>query len=451
MYEKSLRVSILPYKPTTTVERGPHGKYILSGPVGNIFNALVQALRFNYSIDLPREVTTGSPQPDGSWTGCMGMLHRNESDLAMGPFFPASERLEIALPSTVLYVDELRILAGRTASQETSVFGYILAFDWMVWMFLSFALVTVGVVTALFTSLHAATAGYRSSFVQNIGDALWMYVENLFLEASARVPKRAGPRLLSAVWWLAVVVLMNAFCGHMRACLMIKSEVEKIESARHLVRRPQTVPHMWLGTSYVAMVADSTNPHLRQIGRVVRERRTAVPVSVLYGERLLRRVTQGDAAIISDGTSLTFQVTSVCRGFVGAEFYFAREGVVSHPLNSFARKDIDPLILGDINRVIRRLVEAGLVNFWLERAKGDVTRCGGSSAETEQASPLALGDVFSVFVLWLACVGISCLAFIAEACTQCAEKTPNKHVHKAADRGRPRWHRRGIRRLRNAY
>ncbi|KAH9384988.1 hypothetical protein HPB48_027024 [Haemaphysalis longicornis] len=158
---------------------------------------------------------------------------------------------------------------------------------------------------------------------------------------------------------------------------MIKSEVEKIESARHLVRKPQTVPHMWLGTSYVAMVAvsttqirlqfgtrqynklepvtppiqDSTNPHLRQIGRVVRERRTAVPVSVLYGERLLRRVTQGDAAIISDGTSLTFQVTSVCRGFVGAEFYFAREGVVSHPLNSFARKDIDPLVLGDINRV----------------------------------------------------------------------------------------------------
>ncbi|KAH9363672.1 hypothetical protein HPB48_000833 [Haemaphysalis longicornis] len=144
---------------------------------------------------------------------------------------------------------------------------------------------------------------------------------------------------------------MNAFCGHMRACLMIRSEVEKIESVQQLVKRPHTTPHMWLGTSYVAMVEHSTNPDLQQIGRVVRERGTAVPASALYGEPLLRRVVQGRAAVISDGTSLAFRVSSVCQAFAGAEFYLAREGVVSHPLNSFARKDIDPLIFKDINKV----------------------------------------------------------------------------------------------------
>lgn len=147
---------------------------------------------------------------------------------------------------------------------------------------------------------------------------------------------------------------MNAFCGHMRACLMIKAEVEKIESVQHLVRRPHVVPHMWLGTSYVSMVAGSNNPHLRQIGRVIHKRRTAVPASVLYGDSLLRQVTRGRAAIISDGISLTFRVTSVCRAFVGAEFYFAREGVVSHSLNSLARKDIDPVMFRDINKVCVR-------------------------------------------------------------------------------------------------
>ncbi|XP_077546771.1 putative glutamate receptor [Haemaphysalis longicornis] len=416
--------------------------------MGNIFNALAQKLRFNYSIALPREVTTGSPQPDGSWTGSMGMLHRNESDLALGPFFPATERLGIAKPCAMVYVEELRILAGRTASQETSVFGYILAFDWMVWMFLSVALVTVSVLTALFTSLHAAKAGHRSSFVRNIGAALWMYLENLFLEASPHVPKLAGPRFLSAVWWIAVVVLMNAFCGHMRACLMIKPEVEKIESAHHLVRRPHVVPHMWLGTSYVSMVSGSSNPDLRQIGRTIRERRTAVPTSVLYGESLLRQVTRGRAAIISDSMSLTFRVTAVCQAFVGAEFYLAREGVVSHPLNSLARKDIDPVMFKDINKGIQRLLEAGLIDLWFSRAKGDVGRCRGSSTsgEPDLASPLALTDVFGVFVLWMACIGISCLFFVAETCARCAQKTACHLAPKPADRGRHTWHERGIRR-----
>ncbi|XP_042143019.1 probable glutamate receptor [Ixodes scapularis] len=108
------------------------GEYVLSGPLGNIFNSLVAVLRFNYTIAVPREVTTGSPQPDGTWTGSMGMLFRNESDLAMGPFFPAEERLEFANPTTVFYHEELRILAGRKHAQDSNVFGYVLAFDWMV-------------------------------------------------------------------------------------------------------------------------------------------------------------------------------------------------------------------------------------------------------------------------------------------------------------------------------
>ncbi|KAH7958486.1 hypothetical protein HPB49_001998 [Dermacentor silvarum] len=136
----TLFIFVSQYSPHTNLERGADDKYTLNGTVGNIFNALVQALHFNkftilqlrsYTIALPPEVTTGSPQADGSWTGCMGMLHRNESDLAMGPFFPASERLEIAKPSTVFYMEDLRILGGRKTAQESSVFGYIMAFDWM--------------------------------------------------------------------------------------------------------------------------------------------------------------------------------------------------------------------------------------------------------------------------------------------------------------------------------
>ncbi|KAL1440223.1 hypothetical protein MTO96_009531 [Rhipicephalus appendiculatus] len=305
-----------------------------------------------------------------------------ESDLAMGPFFPASERLEIAQPSTVFYMEELRILAGRETSQQSS--------------------------------------------------------------PTAEPAQGGAQRLLSTVWWLATLVLMNAFCGHMRACLMIKSEVEKIESAEDLVSRPQTVPYMWLGTSYVATVANSTNPHQRKIGRVIRDRGTAVPVQELYGRALLEKVAQGRAAIISDATSLAFQVSSKCQDFVGAEYYLAREGLVSHPLNSFARKDIDPELFKNINKVIRRLLEAGLVNYWWGIAMGDMGPCGGnspSSSGPEQASTLTFDDVLGVFVLWLACAAASCVAFLAET------SIPGKNSHKGSKVVVTGWRGRRLRRL----
>ncbi|KAK8765267.1 hypothetical protein V5799_032103 [Amblyomma americanum] len=222
-----------------------------------------------------------------------------------------------------------------------------------VWMFLGVALVIVSLITALFNSMHAAKLGRRYSYLGFVSDAIWQYLENLFFEASAQAPTLGGERLLSAAWWLAALVLMNAFCGHMRACLMIKSEVEKIESARQLVRKPHTLPHMWLGTSYVAMVAYAAPPA----------------------------------------------------------------------------------------RSIRRLVEAGLVNYWWTRATGDVSRCGGSSSSSgpEQASTLGFADVFGVFVLWLACAGISALVFFAELCTPRTDEMSKKLAAAAASRCRHRW------------
>ncbi|CAN8002802.1 unnamed protein product [Ixodes hexagonus] len=343
----------------------------------------------------------------------MGMLFRNESDIAMGPFFPAEERLGFANPTTVFFHEDLRILAGRTRAQDSNVFGYILAFDWMVWMFLTVALLIISLVTAAVALFYDANRKTWSRFLGMLGDAIWQYVENLFMEASADPPRRSVLRLLSSVWWLATIVLMNAFCGHMRACLMIKSEVERIDSVRQLVAKPQALPFMWKGTSYVGMVANSTNEDLRTIGRTVEKRDTAVPITALYGEALLKRVVLGRAVVISDGSSLVFRVSKVCGAFRNSEFYLGQEGLVSHPMTSFTRKDMDPKLRDDVNHVIRRLVEAGLVNHWWTTATGDMSRCGGAAGQ-DSASTLAFADLLGIFVLWLVSLGVATAAFCFE-------------------------------------
>ncbi|XP_064485177.1 glutamate receptor 2-like [Ornithodoros turicata] len=336
-----------------------------------------------------------------------------ESDLAMGPFFPAEERLDIATPTSMFYVEDLRILAGRPKAEESNVFGYILAFDWMVWMFLMITLCTITVLTAAIKGCERRGKFCLKEMLRNMSDVFWQYVENLFFEASAEVPEKTSLRVVSATWWIAVVVLMNAFCGHLRACLMIKSEVEKINTVRQLIERPRTVPYMWKGTSYVGMVAHSSNEYLQQIGRVVHESNTAQPSSVLYGPKLLSRIVAGKAVIITDRTSLVFRVSSTCRIFDDGEFYLAEESLVSHPLNSFVRKDMDPKLRDDINRVIRRLVEAGLVNYWWRSAAGDMSTCSAGS-QSESADTLAFSDMLAVFVLLLVGVLFAVVALVVE-------------------------------------
>ncbi|EEC19283.1 hypothetical protein IscW_ISCW014597 [Ixodes scapularis] len=191
---------------------------------------------------------------------------------------------------------------------------------------------------------------------------------------------------------------------------MIKSEVKRIDSVRQLAQRPSAQPYMWKGTSYDGMLA---------IGRVVEERGTAQPASILYGEALLKRVAQGRAVVISDGTSLVYRVSNVCGAFRESEFYLAEEGLVSHPLNSFIRKDVCPEFHAGVNRVIRRLVEAGLVNHWWTAATGDMSRCGGS-IQPDSATTLVLSDLWGIFVLWLASLGCAAAAFCCELCVHLA-------------------------------
>ncbi|CAN7980488.1 unnamed protein product [Ixodes pacificus] len=337
----------------------------------------------------------------------------------MGPFFPAEERLEIANPTTMFYQEVLRILASRRREQDSNVFGYVLAFDWMVWMFLGAALLITTLLTGIARGFYDTKRWTWTRFLGNLSDALWMYLENLFMEGSAVPPRRSVLRLLSSVWWLATIVLMNAFCGHMRACLMVKSEVKKIDSVRQLAQNPKVQPYMWKGTSYVGMLARPTNEDMRKISRVVEEKGTAQPVSILYGEVLLKRVVQGRAAVISDGTSLVYRVSNVCGAFRDSEFYLAEEGLVSHPLNSFLRKDVDPELHAGVNRVIRRLVEAGLVDHWWNAATGDISRCGGS-IQQDSATTLALSDLWGIFVLWLVSLGCAAAAFCCELCVHLA-------------------------------
>ncbi|XP_075553501.1 uncharacterized protein LOC142586133 [Dermacentor variabilis] len=132
----------------------------------------------------------------------------------------------------------VNILAGRNRTRETNVAGYLLTFDPQVWALLLFFLVFLSIVLTFLDFISRKLRRQSASVLGMWNHHFWMLFENMFCEASARMPESTFLRIVSVVWWLAIVVLMNAFAGQMRACLMVKSEPDRVNTLKDIASRP---------------------------------------------------------------------------------------------------------------------------------------------------------------------------------------------------------------------
>ncbi|KAL1416380.1 hypothetical protein MTO96_028008 [Rhipicephalus appendiculatus] len=81
------------------------------------------------SFLLPRDHVYAGTFPNGSWAGCLGMISRNEADLAIGPILPTIARFGVAEPLPQYYFIRLTTCAGTRRLFKTDVFGYVTALD----------------------------------------------------------------------------------------------------------------------------------------------------------------------------------------------------------------------------------------------------------------------------------------------------------------------------------
>ncbi|XP_029829344.3 uncharacterized protein LOC8026941 [Ixodes scapularis] len=352
----------------------------------------------------------------------MGMLETNESDLALSCFLPTFERLEVALPTVLIVSEEMSILGGRLSVQSSNIFGYIMTFDWQVWTAFLMALLLLSGLSTVVDIIRPTPAGKtKLSLLSLWNEQFWKYFENMLTEASAESPGDTPSRILSAVWWMAVIVLMNAFTGHMRACMMIKSQTDTIDSLAELVTRTQVKPYVWGGTAYVFMLRDTGTPEYQSIWRSVERHQSMLPTEKLYSRDVLNEVMEGKAVIVSDRSSLVYKVSLVCKDFQEGEFYVSREAVTQHPFVWFYNKLLAKDLRDAIDHKLEALVEGGFTQRWWDQGVGTWRECGGSSGNQEDGddvttshTSLQFQDLRAVFVLWLCSACIATAVFVLE-------------------------------------
>ncbi|KAH6930902.1 hypothetical protein HPB50_020803 [Hyalomma asiaticum] len=82
-----------------------------------------QKLNMSHKTSLPPINGWGTKLPNGTWTGLLGQIQRNECDVTFSFFSPTSQRNEVAEPSHVLWYEDYIIVGGfsKDSVHQTSI------------------------------------------------------------------------------------------------------------------------------------------------------------------------------------------------------------------------------------------------------------------------------------------------------------------------------------------
>ncbi|XP_064487544.1 glutamate receptor 1-like [Ornithodoros turicata] len=341
----------------------------------------------------------------------MGDIYKNRTDITMPTMARFPEREEIADPTVPTQWISILILAGRTAARSTNIWGYVLAFDVQVWMLLLCSVVVLPPVAALLHFYACKMRRQRASFFGLAVTYFWQFFENMFCEASACPPSETSVRVVSSVWWIAVMLLLNAFASLMSACLMVKSEQDRIRTIEDVANRPYLIPYVAGDTGASRLIQTMNAPAYRKVWSMIRRHQSDIKNFYAFPEKMLLEVAQGKAVIIHAGILSKHQVTTFCKNKRLGEYYFADDFVVNTwPFGVYLNRNLPKKLRKTIKDFVVRYIESGLNDFQLRSNQPPLETC--LPPEPEKA--LRFTDMVSIFYIWIACCGLSTLAFVLE-------------------------------------
>ncbi|KAL1476255.1 hypothetical protein MTO96_036642, partial [Rhipicephalus appendiculatus] len=312
----------------------------------------------------------GNRLPNGSWTGFLGELQRNESDVSFTLFSPTVDRNKLADASDPVWHEEAVILGGfsEASAHQISITGSFTVFGLEV--------------------------------------------------ASPRTPRQVSARIVIAFWWLAMLVLTNFFSAEMKAALTVRQPSgHRVESAADLAARDDVNAYTMHGTVYHLLLAYSPRDDDRKVASKLTPS-FRVHYRRLYSPAVLDEVANGRAVIIADRTSAAYQIARACHSYPGHEFYFGRERLFSHMMVIYYGRHRDPKltdVMKKWNTRMNWLTGAGVLNKWhddTESLAGQLSRC--PKIRMGEAEQLDFEHHQPIFVLFLAGQALALVALLAE-------------------------------------
>ncbi|XP_063885564.1 probable glutamate receptor isoform X1 [Scylla paramamosain] len=450
----TVAIEVLPYHRLSWVDDAdaPGGRRLeFKGYVDNIVRHFAKALNFTPLYALSPERTFGTRLPDGSWTGLIGMVVRQEADFAPGPFIISPVRREAVDHSTILRNGNLRILSGLSRL-TIDPWGFLLPLTPLVWAVTLAALLGVLLVLQLFPSclpgrslLHGGWSdntfspvrillqqGEASGTVQ--GPSCWrlpcvlqvsvlsgsssraiMKTNSASLTPNADVVRPAEwwwwERLVLGLWMLTTLVLAKSYSGNLMSLLAVKYLPQPFQTLRDILDHPHVAMIGQKHSNFEQNLRDVKSGLFKEVASLEDKGRLEFHTQSQYLKSLDNLVRRGHHVLVDVDLNLRSLIALDFSREGQCDFYISRDGFLPHSAVMIFQKT-SPLTQA-FNSRLRSLIEQGLISYWMENVP-NFTECENVPKKMLVTSHISLSNIWGVFAVLAMSLAGGLLVLFAE-------------------------------------
>ncbi|KPP59304.1 putative glutamate receptor, partial [Scleropages formosus] len=372
----------------------------LEGYCMDLLAELAKKLGFKYNVHLVKDGAYGHLDERGHWNGMIGEVIRGEADLAVAPLtLTAAREKVVELSKPFMSTGISFIIRKEAAAEQPELFGFLSPFSTETWVGILVAYLVTAVCICIVARLSPCEWSEPDTEDNSFTllHSLWYTAGALALQGAGPHPKAFSGRVISAIWWFFVVVLLASYFANMSAMQQSDKPHVSIQTFEDLANQDVIEYGTLSVSSSLAFFKNSKNPLYRRIYENM-ERRKSFVSSVDEG---VRRAQEGNYAFIGESVSLDLTVSRYCNLVRGSDVIGMRGYSIAGSLGSSFMKNLSVAIL--------QLSESGELDFL--RNKWWASRCLVQGESGSDPHSHSLKGLFVVLGLGL---GISVLLALLE-------------------------------------
>nr|XP_045611739.1 probable glutamate receptor [Procambarus clarkii] len=422
--QTTLRVAVEHWEPHVIVQEH-EGIVTISGPMAHLLTVLSRAINFKYTLVRPPDGAWGAPDSNGVWNGMIGMVKRNEADLALGPFGLTGSRAAVAEFSQPIIIDYYRILVKR-GSAKPDPWSFLNPLRPTVWLgfLLSFLLVCVGLAVGVFLGWErkrwSSSRKLSLTFVYS-----WEQFANMCQQRTLRNPSDISLRMVVCVWLLALLVILRSYSGALTSLLAVRQIPVKIDTLRDLIDAKEYGLIFETSTAMSVYMKEAKSGIFAELEKVNKKGRSQFLISSLLFNAAFTLVRSKNYALLVEETTIKKIISDDFSSKGRCDFYMAKETYFPLIFCIIAHKGLP--IMPAVNFWIQALVENNLYNEWIGRELQNATTCLKAPTTITVNEPYNMKGLWGVFTMLFTGLCASTIMFLYERVAHCCPTHQHSH------------------------
>nr|XP_053652050.1 glutamate receptor-like [Cherax quadricarinatus] len=377
------------------------------GPVPRLVDYLATALNFTYTYVRPVDGVWGVRLDNGSWSGMVGMVMREEVTIGAGPFMVDRWRAEVVDFTVPMMIDYRRFM-GALGVPVVDPWGFLFPLAPLVWVaILVVFIVLCAAVFLMFTSFSHKRNSNRT----------WMLVTldyiRILLQQDTMVPTFWWwERIMLVVWMMVTLVLTRSYSGNLLALLAVRHISQPYQSRRQVLDDPSASMIFLKGSAVENYLHSAESGIYLEMAEAEKVGRLKWGTHAQFTDYINTLVRRGDYVLMEVDNGLRTYIAQDFTRTGKCSFYLSREEFLPLMYGMISAKG-HPIIPA-LNERIMSMTEAGLFFQWLKTDEPNFSVCYRPPTKITVKTSLSLSNVWGMFVILTAGYIISVLTLAIE-------------------------------------